>query len=125
MLITDDGSENKGAVTDMLAKPGMLWKKIIAQVDIVQSNSMVEAANKIIKHRFLYKQCIACLAELKNKLPAIIEEYNNTPLVSLSAYTPNEVLAGKTPDFKRFEKQFFIARKKRISANQNVTCDTC
>lgn len=125
-LITDDGSENKGAVTEMLAQPGMLWKKIIAQIDIIQSNSMVEAANKIIKHRFLYKHSIANIDELIDKLPVFIEEYNNTPLASLSAYTPKEVLAGKIPDFKRFEKQFFIARKRRISANQNFTCtDTC
>jgi hypothetical protein len=126
ILITDDGSENKGAVTQMLNQPGMLWKRIIAQIDIVQSNSMVEAANKIIKHRFLYKQPIADLKELQQKLPAFIDAYNNTPMINLSAYTPNEVLSGAIPDFKRFEKNLFAARKKRLAANQNFTCtDTC
>jgi hypothetical protein len=126
ILITDDGSENKGEVTQMLSKPGTLWKKIIAQIDIIQSNSMVEAANKIIKHRFLYKQPIADFEALNKKLPGMLEAYNNTPLVGLSAYTPNEVLAGKLPDFKRFEKQFITARRKRITANQIFTCtDTC
>jgi hypothetical protein len=126
ILITDDGSENKGAVLQLLNKPGMLWKKLIAQIDIIQSNSMVEAANKIIKRRFLYKQPIADFEMLNKKLPDMIETYNNTPLITLSAYTPNEVLAGKIPDKKRFEKQFFIARKKRIATNQNFNCtDTC
>jgi hypothetical protein len=126
MLITDDGSENKGAVTEMLAKPGILWKKIIAQIDIRQSNSMVEAANKIIKHRFLHKQVIANIDELNKLLPNILHDYNNTPLVRLAAYTPAEVLAGKLPDFKRFEKQFFTARKKRVRANREFSCtDTC
>jgi transposase InsO family protein len=125
-LITDAGSENKGEVMQMLRQPGMLWKKIIAQIDIVQSNSMVEAANKIIKHRFLYKQLVADFEALTNKLPYIIDAYNNTPLMALSAYTPAEVLNGKIPDCKRFEKQFFAARKKRIADNQTFTCtDTC
>lgn len=48
-LITDNGSENKGALAQWLNKPGILWKKLIAQVDIIQSNSMAEAANKNIQ----------------------------------------------------------------------------
>jgi hypothetical protein len=48
------------------------------------------------------------------------------PLLSLSAYTPTEVLEGKIPDFKRFEKQFTAARKKRIATNQTFICvDAC
>jgi hypothetical protein len=110
----------------MLSQPGILWKNYVAQIDIIQSNSMVEAANKIIKHRFLYKQPIANFEALTNKLPAIIYAYNNTPLLSLSAYTPAEVLEGKIPDAKRFEKQFTAARKKRITTNQIFVCvDTC
>jgi hypothetical protein len=74
----------------------------------------------------LFKQPIANLEDLQQKLPGFIDAYNNTPLISLSAYTPNEVLAGAIPDNKRFEKQYTTARKKRLADNQNFTCtDTC
>lgn len=101
-LITDDGSENKGALQEFIARPGMLWKKLIAQLDIIQSNSMVEAANKILKYRFLFHRSFETLAELQLVLSDILAEYNNMPLGSLSGLTPNEVLNGKIPDKKLF-----------------------
>lgn len=63
-LVTDDGMENKGKLEEGINKPGMLWKKLIAQIDIIQSNSMVEAANKILKYHFLYPKPVADTEEL-------------------------------------------------------------
>ena len=66
ILVTDDGSENKGDLQEWISKPGILWKKLIAQIDIVQSNSIVEAANKILKYRFLYHRCFDTFEQLQN-----------------------------------------------------------
>ncbi len=82
-LITDDGSENKGELTKWLASSAMLWKKIIAQVDIVQSNGMVEAANKIIKYRYLFPRPIIDTSELTETLALAVENYNNMPCGAL------------------------------------------
>ena len=40
-LVVDDGPENNGCVNDFLSIPGIQLKKLIAQVDIRQSNSMI------------------------------------------------------------------------------------
>jgi putative transposase len=76
-LITDDGSENKGELTKWLASSATLWKKIVAQVDIVQSNSMVEAANKILKYRYLFPKPIIDTSELTKTLAQAVENYNS------------------------------------------------
>lgn len=74
--MTDGGLENCGAETELLARPGMLWKKLVAQVDIVQSNSMVEAMNKIIKYLYLYRNVIATTDDLQKLLPTMMTDYN-------------------------------------------------
>jgi hypothetical protein len=40
-LVADDGPENNGCVNDFLSISGIQMKKLIAQVDIRQSNSMI------------------------------------------------------------------------------------
>lgn len=44
-LLVDDGVENKGAVDEGIINEEMLINKLIAQKDIVFSNSMIEAIN--------------------------------------------------------------------------------
>jgi putative transposase len=95
-LVTDDGMENKGKVEEWMNKPGMLWKKLIAQIDIIQSNSMVEAANKILKYRFLYTSPVANTEELILVLKKAVRAYNAIPNAQLYGFTPNEVLAGQS-----------------------------
>ena len=67
----------------------MLWKKLVAQVDIIQSNSMVEAANKILKYQYLFVQNIADTETLENTVPVILDDYYNRPQRLLTCYTPN------------------------------------
>ena len=42
-LVVDDGPENNGSVNHFFSVPGIKFKKLIAQVDFLQSNSMIEA----------------------------------------------------------------------------------
>ncbi len=125
-LITDGGAENNGALTQWLNKTGILWKKIIAQVDIIQSNSIAEAANKILKYRYLFPNPIADTEELVKVLDNALTDYNHMPQKNLYGLTPDEVLNGNIPDKHKFKMQITNARKKRISANQYVACtDDC
>lgn len=125
-LITDGGAENNGAVTQWLGKPGMLWKKLIAQVDIIQSNSMAEAANKILKYRYLFPSPVADTDELVKILDNALKDYNDMPQKNLYGLTPNEVLSGNIPDKHKFTMQIANARKRRVAANQQILCnDDC
>lgn len=122
-LITDDGAENKGELTKWLASSATLWKKIVAQADIVQSNSMVEAANKIIKYRYLFPKPIIDTSELTKTLAQAIENFNDMPSGSLHGLTPNEVLNGAIPDKHFFKSKIQKAKQDRIHTNRNIACN--
>ncbi|MCB9236216.1 MAG: transposase family protein [Bacteroidia bacterium] len=56
-LIVDGGSENNAQLVEStLAEHPLPIRKLIAQGDILQSNSMVEAFNKTLKYRYLYRK---------------------------------------------------------------------
>ncbi|MFA6060933.1 MAG: hypothetical protein WC756_22230 [Taibaiella sp.] len=122
ILVTDDGIENKGKLEEWLHKPGMLWKKLVAQLDIIQSNSMVEAANRILKYRFLYTKPVADTDDLINTLENAVKSYNNIPNGQLYGFTPNEVLAGAIPDKHHFRTQITLGKKQRLTENQKFPC---
>ena len=123
-LITDDGAENNGELTKWLASSATLWKKIVAQVDIVQSNSMVEAANKIIKYRYLFPRPIIDTSDLTETLALAVESYNNMPCGVLYGLTPIEVLQGAVPDKHFFKSKIQQAKQDRIVTNRRIACDS-
>ncbi len=126
LLITDDGSENHGEVSRYIETKSPLLKRQIAQLDIIQSNSMIEAANKKLKYQFLYQYDINDFEHLQKLLPDIQQQFNEIPLLSLSAYTPNEVMAGKIPDKKRFAAEINKAAHTRKQHNRQFNCtDVC
>ena len=87
----DDGPENNGSVNDFFSVPGIKFKKLIAQVDILQSNSMIEAANKRIKYDYLFTKELLDLKAVEVYISSAIESFNNKPFNVLTAYTPLEV----------------------------------
>ncbi|MFA6060470.1 MAG: hypothetical protein WC756_19880 [Taibaiella sp.] len=120
-LVTDAGIENKERLDEWLNKPGFLWKKLIAELDIIQS--MVETANRILKYRFLYTKPVADTEDLINTLNNAIKSYNNIPNGQLYGFTPNEVLAGGArPDKHHFKSQITLGKKQRLTENQDFPC---
>ena len=53
---------------------------------------MIEAANKMLKYRFLYNMDIDTVDQLKKVLPNVINTYNNMVHSSHKYFTPNEIL---------------------------------
>ena len=72
-LVVDDGPENNGCVNNFLSIPGIQLKKSIAQVDIRQSNSMIEAANKRMKYDYLFTEELLDFHAAKTYLSSAIE----------------------------------------------------
>lgn len=121
-LVTDGGMENKGALDEMLNRPGMLWKKLTAQVDIIQSNGMIEAANKILKYRYLYPKSISGMLELEKELQDAVVDFNAMPNGQLYGFTPNEVLSGAIPSNEGYKEQIHLATFKRMQENRIFNC---
>ncbi len=119
-LISDDGSENHSIAREFCTTNFI--KHLIAQKDIVQSNSMIEAANKQIKYRFLYHQTICTFEELKNYMQLAVEDYNNRPYDALNGLTPTEVMNGQLPALVNLTQETRIATALRIQENKHARC---
>ena len=97
MLLTDDGSENHGVAHQWIKNSNHpKIDHVIAQADVHYSNSMIEAANKQLKYRFLYHQNIYDFSKLKEYLTKAIIDFNHRPHGVLNGLTPIEVLQGKS-----------------------------
>jgi hypothetical protein len=122
-LVTDDGPENHGPVRDLVAcaDPPLL-KQVIAQQDITFSNSMIEAANKQLKYRFLYHHHIADHNELIKYVHQAVDDYNNRPHHILGGLTPLEVLNGKNVDAQALKAQIATSKAARITENKKEKC---
>ncbi len=122
-LITDDGAENYGPVKELIAASAFpSIRHLIAQVDIEFSNSMIEAANKQLKHRFLYHRQIADFDALVQHVQQAVDDYNNRPHHSLGGLTPLEALQGKTVDTAFLRQQMATAKATRLIENKKRKC---
>jgi len=127
-LIVDGGSENNNSVVDeYIGSPGISIKKIIAQQDILFSNSMVEAVNKIVKYRSLFLDNIPNIHALQKHMEKFVPVYNDVrPHCSLKGLTPSEVLAGLRPDNPEHLKSVNLRREKTEKVlKQEIKCTVC
>jgi len=122
-LIVDGGIENKGEVMTYLKAQSTIKLKI-AMKDIKQSNSMIEAANRCIKHYHLFPLGVSTYNELRILLPKIIYEYNFERYKhNLNFKSPDEAFYGVDIGIDHINKQFDKARKTRHLTNSQFSCN--
>jgi putative transposase len=125
-LITDGGSENTCCTfNNFLELNSENIQRLIAQKDIIFSNSMIESVNKKIKYQYLYRKDMANFQAAEKYIPIAADNFGNKPHGPLFGYTPNEVLAGAMPDKYRFAGNITAARKIRIEENRKRACGVC
>jgi len=127
-LIVDGGCENNNsAVDEYINSPGVSIRKIIAQQDIIFSNSMVEAVNKIVKYRSLFLENIPDINALHKHLEKFVPVYNEKrPHCSLKGLTPDEVLSGLRPDNPEHLTSVNLkSNKQYIHRNLEIKCTEC
>jgi putative transposase len=107
----------------ILTKSNM--KRIIAQCDIIFSNSMIESVNKRMKYDFLFRTKLLDYQQVVKYIPTAVEEYNNKPLSALYGLTPNEVLRGMMPDKNMFKENIQQAARNRPAINSAMNCLNC
>ncbi len=124
MVICDDGSENKGLVKTYLEEqPSM--QKVIAQKDIVQSNSMVEALNKRLKYHFIFHHTVNNEKHALQVIENAVNDYHQQPLKVLHGLTALEALKGQTPDKMQFSDKIREAAMNRPQINKQNTYTAC
>ena len=100
-------------------------QKLVAQTDIIFSNSMVEAVNKRIKYDFLFTVNLLNIEQIIQYLLWAIKEYNNKPHSALYGLTPLEVFNGILPNKDMFKPAIKLAAEKRKTINLNQDCLNC
>lgn len=123
-LIVDGGPENHNiAVETFIGNTGVYIKKSTALKDIIFSNSMVEAANKLIKYRYLFPNDVQNGVHLRNVLEKSIHDFNNVrPHGKLGGLTPSEAYSGQNAPIT-FDPETL---KQRIQQNlDNTGCAKC
>jgi transposase InsO family protein len=125
-VVADSGVENVNRAVDDLLGLGQL-RRVLAQVEVSFSNSMIEAWWRSLKHGWLYLHQLDTFAALE-RLVAFYVEQHNTVL-------PHAAFAGQTPDEMYFGRGERVpgdlaaarahARESRMKANRSLTCAAC
>ena len=127
-VVADDGGENMADNVDVgAALRDCAMSMLIAQSDILSSNSMIERFWSSMKHNFLFMQRLNSMAALIRFVDFYVAEHNTViPHNAFQGQTPSEVfhgVAGDLPELlasKRIE-----ARELRVRENQRAVCGAC
>ena len=119
MLISDGGSENVNvSVKDYLSSVPL--KLYVAHVDVSFSNSMIEAVNKILKYRYIFRKNIHSYTSVESVVKDSIADYNARPHYSLRGLSPDNTYAGKIFDSDGYKSRLTHARERRLVENRST-----
>lgn len=125
-LMADDGSENFNARVDALVDSGAL-KRVLAQREILFSNSMIEAWWRQLKHNWLYLNDLDTVSRVRSLIEFYVAEHNSKiPHSAFQGQTPDEMYFGTgtaVPD--ELARARDAARLARMEANRARRCATC
>jgi putative transposase len=126
IVVADAGSENvNGAVDDLL--DGEELTRILAQVDITFSNSMIEAFWRSLKHSWLYLHSLDSLAALGRLIEFYVKAHNEVmPHSAFQGQTPNEMFYCTGDEIcEELANARKIARVRRMEENRAARCGAC
>ena len=126
LVVTDGGSENFGEVEKLLEDSNSL-SRVLAEVDIVCSNSMIEAFWRQLKHAWLFLNTLDSTAAVKRLVAFYVREHNEKiPRAVLGGRTPDEVYFGREENLlERLSEKHRGAPQARRAANGAASCHRC
>jgi len=125
-VITDGGGENVNeAVDDYLSEASL--ERVVAQVEIAESNSLVEVWWRGLRDQWLYLNALDTVAAVHRLVAFYVREFNELmPHSALNGRTPDEVYFGKGEDIPiKLAAARQAARGSRLAENRAMTCETC
>ena len=126
LVYADSGVENVNGAVDATLLSACL-DRILAQVDVGFSNSMIEAFWRSLKHQWLYLSSLDSLARLRTLVEFFIEQHNTQmPHSAFAGQTPDEMYFGTAADLPtELAAARSQARAARLAANRAMSCDRC
>jgi transposase InsO family protein len=126
-VFMDSGIENTNSTVTALVEKGTI-ARVLAQVEVVFSNSMIESWWRLLKHQWLYLNTLDSVEMVRKLVEFYVEQHNtHIPHSAFKGWqTPDEMYFGKGEELP---EQLFAARLKakqsRRAANLAVRCAAC
>jgi transposase InsO family protein len=125
-VFMDGGSENANDEVDGVfdVKP---LRRILAQVDVSYSNSLIEAWWRSLRHQWLSLNSLDTLATVRRLVGWYVREHNEVlPHAAFDGQTPDEVYVGRGADVpERLKREGQKARQRRLEKNRQAVCCRC
>jgi putative transposase len=125
-LYADSGIENVNGEVDDLLDLGKL-RRVLAQVEVSFSNSMIEAWWRSLKSNWIYINQLDTFTALERLVSFYVSEHNsNMPHAAFHGQTPDEVYFGRgdeVPD--QLAEAGRLARQARLETNRGLSCEAC
>ena len=120
------GVENRTKVIDDLVESGVI-RRVLAQVEIACSNSLIEAWWRSLKHQWLFLNSLESVAAVEKLTAFYVREHNaELPHSAFRGQTPDEMYFGTgegVPDDLKARRR--EARAKRMETNRARSCRVC
>jgi hypothetical protein len=125
-VVADSGSENVNRAVDDLSD-GEELTRVLAQVEITFSNSMIEAFWRSLKHSWLYLHSLDSFAALHRLVEFYVKAHNEVmPHSAFQGQTPNEMFFGTGDEVVQWlTAARRSAREEQMRANRTAQCDAC
>ena len=125
-LLADSGVENRTKAIDELIESGVI-RRVLAQVEIACSNSLIEAWWRSLKHQWLFLNTLDSVDAVRRLTDFYVGEHNTRlPHSAFNGQTPDEVYfdtGSEVPD--ALAKRRKEARAARMEANRARACHMC
>ncbi len=126
LVVTDAGSENVNRDVDEELDDSSL-ERVLAQIDVTYSNSMIEAFWRSMKHSWLYLHALESESQLRRLIAFYVKAHNELmPHSAFNGQTPDEIYFGTggavASELAIGRAQARIARMDR---NREARCRVC
>ena len=125
-IVADSGVENVNVRVDQLIDDGVI-RRVLAQVEVSFSNSMIEAFWRSLRHQWLYLHSLESFTQLEQLIEFYVREHNTQ--------MPHHAFGGQTPDEVYFDQADRVddrlrtarrqARRARMETNLGQSCGVC
>ena len=125
-LMVDGGIENLNESVDNLVAENLV-RRVVAQVDLRESNSLIERWWRSLKHSWLFLHALDTPVTVRRLVAFYVQQHNQVmPHWAHKGLTPDEVYFSTGDGIReRLRQEHANALLARIKVNQDLTCETC